>query len=67
MLCCSIGVSLICANKEIYYYDYYYRWRKNTNEPQISSSGFIKCLNSGLGRLTICETAVSSSFALSVV
>ena len=20
MLCCSIGVSLICANKEIYYY-----------------------------------------------
>ena len=24
MLCCSIGVSLICANKEIYYYYYYY-------------------------------------------
>ena len=24
IMCCSIGVSLICANKEIYYYYYYY-------------------------------------------
>ena len=28
MLCCSISVSLICANKEIYYYYYYYYYNK---------------------------------------
>ena len=38
MLCCSIGVSLICANKEIYYYYYYYYYYKGQDDYKLLCS-----------------------------